>query len=115
MNNTLNTREVGRLLNHSTDQLDQKTLNKLQSARRTALKYQQKEPQASLLAWLAQHGLINLHSSLAHKTLGFGITMLLIVVLVGSVFYSQHIIERDHAEIDIAILTGDLPVGIFVD
>ncbi len=115
MNDTLNTREVGRLLNRLADQLDQKTMDKLQSARRTAMKYQQKTQQAPVLAWLAQHGLINLHSSLAHKTLGFGIAMLLVVTLVASVFYSQQINDRDHAEIDLAILTGDLPVGVFVD
>jgi hypothetical protein len=115
MNDTLNTREVGRLLSRSAEQLDQETLGKLQSARRTALNYQKKPQQAPVLSWLTQHGLISHHSSFGHKTLGFGIAMLLAVVLLGSVYYSRHTAERDHAEIDIAILTDDLPVSMYVD
>ena len=115
MNDTLNTREVGRLLDRSADQLDRKTLDKLQSARRTALNYQKKHQQAPVLSWLTQHGLINNHSSTGHKMLGFGITMLLAIVLLGSVYHAQQTGERDHAEIDIAILTDDLPVGMYVD
>lgn len=115
MNETLNTREVGRLLNRSADQLDRETLDKLQSARRTALNYQKKSRKAPVLSWLTHHGLINNHSSFGHKTLGFGISLLLAIVLLGSVFHALQTSERDHAEIDIAILTDDLPVGMYVD
>ena len=115
MNDTLNTREVGRLLNRSADQLDQGTLNKLQTARCTALKYQQKTQQAPLLAWLMQHGLINHQSTPGHKALGFGMGMLLAAILLGSIFYMQPAKEHNHAEIDIAILTDDLPVDLYVD
>ncbi len=116
MNDTLklNTREIGRLLNRSADQLDQETLNKLQSSRCTALKYQQKKQQAPALAWLVQHGLIGTHSP-GHKALGFGMGMLLALILLGSIFYLQPAGEIDHAEIDIAILTDDLPVDLYVD
>lgn len=114
MNNMLNTREIGRLLNRSADQLGQETLNKLQSARHTALKYQQKEQQSPVLAWLVQHGLISMHSP-GHKAFGFGMGMLLVLILLGSIFYLQPAREIDHAEIDIAILTDDLPVDLYVD
>ena len=115
MTNTLKTREIGRLLNRSSEQLNQDILGKLQSARRTALNYQQKTQQAPVMAWLTEHGVISHHSTSGHRTLGFGIAMLLAAVLLGSSLYWQQAKERDHAEIDIAILTDDLPVAMYVE
>ena len=114
MNKTLKTREIGRLLDRSADLLDQTTLDKLQSARRTALKYQQKTQPAPVLAWLAEHGLIH-HHSFGHKYVGFGMAMLLAAVLFGGTAYWQYAGEHDHADIDIAILTDDLPVDMYVE
>ncbi|MBI5890154.1 MAG: DUF3619 family protein [Nitrosomonadales bacterium] len=115
MTRKLKTHEIGRLLNRSAERLDQNTLDDLQSARRSALKYQQKPRQVPVLAWLTQHGLTGHRSLSGHKTLGFGIAMLFAAVLLGSISYCQHATERDHVELDIAILTDDLPVDMFVD
>jgi hypothetical protein len=115
MSNTLKNREIVRLLNRSAEQLDQNTLDNLHSARHTALKYQQKTQHVPVLAWLTHHRLISHHSIPGQNTLGFGIAMLLAIVLFSSVSFCQQANERDHVEIDIAILTDDLPVDMFVD
>jgi hypothetical protein len=103
------------LLNRSAAQLDQGTLDKLQSARRFALQYQQKTQRAPVLAWLTEHGLVGHHSTTGHKTLNWGVATLLVLVLLGGALYLQQSYEHDHSDIDIAILTDDLPVDMYVD
>lgn len=115
MNRKLHTHEIGQLLNHSAAQLDENTLDKLQSARRTALQHQLTARQAPALAWLHQHGLIHPHPAHHHKALNFGLAVLLAIALLGGALYWQHSYEHDHSDIDIAILTDDLPVDMYVD
>jgi hypothetical protein len=115
MNRKLNTKEIGQLLNRSAAQLDRGTLDKLQSSRRTALQYQRATQQAPVMAWLTQHGLIGHHSTTGHKTINWGLATLLLLVLLGGSLYWQQVSERDPADIDIAILTDDLPVDMYVD
>ena len=115
MNHKLKTHEIGKLLNRSAAQLDQGTLDKLQSARRAALQYQQKTHQAPVLAWLTQHGLVGHHSTAGHKTLNWGVATLFVLVLLGGALYLQQSYEHDHSDIDIAILTDELPVDMYVD
>lgn len=115
MNRKLNTREIGKLLDRSAAQLDQDTLTKLASARRTALQYQQTTQHAPALAWLTEHGLIHNHSSSHRKVVNLGIAAVLAALLLGGMVYWQHTHEHDHSDIDIAILTDDLPVDMFVD
>ena len=111
----LNIDEVRSLLNRSTADLSIETLDRLQSARRTALQHQQIAQQTPVHAWLSQHGLIGHHSSHQHRTLHWGLAALLVVVLIGGVGYWKNVSEHDHSELDIAILTDDLPVHMYVD
>jgi hypothetical protein len=115
MNYKLKTHEIGKLLNRSAAQLDRDTLDKLHSARRFALKYQQDTQQSPVLAWLTQHGLVGHHSTSGHKTVNWGVAMLLVMVLLGGALYMQQSNDHDHSDIDIAILTDDLPVDMYVD
>ena len=115
MNHKLKTHEIGELLNRSAAKLDRNTLDKLHAARRFALKYQCDKQQSPISAWLTQHGLVGHHSSKGHKTINWGVAMLLIMVLLGGALYVQQSYEHDHSDIDIAILTDDLPVDMFVD
>jgi hypothetical protein len=115
MNRKLNTKEIGQLLNRSAAQLDRGTLDKLQSSRRTALQYQRATQQAPVMAWLTQHGLIGHHSTTGHKTINWGLATLLLLVLLGGSLYWQQASEHDPADIDIAILTDELPVDMYVD
>jgi hypothetical protein len=115
MNHKLNTHEIGKLLNRSAAQLDQGTLEKLLSARRNALQYQQTTQQAPAMTWLTQHGLVGHHSTIGHKTFNWGMATLLLLVLLGGTLYWQQQSSYEHADIDIAILTDDLPVDMYVD
>jgi hypothetical protein len=114
MNRKLNIKEIGQLLNRSTAQLDQGTLNKLQSARRSALQHQQREQQAPVMAWLTQHGVIHHHSSPYHRAFNFGMATLLAAILLGGALYLQQQ-YLEHDDVDIAILTDDLPIDVYLD
>ncbi len=114
MNRKLTSAELGRLLSRSAAQLDKETSDKLLAARHAALQHQQTTQQTPVLAWLNEHGLILHHPS--HKMVNRGLAMLLAaVLLLGISFYWQHACEHDHSDIDIEILTDDLPVDMYVD
>lgn len=115
MRHKLNIRDIGQLLNRSTAQFDNDTLDKLRVARRNALQYQQTTQQAPVSAWLSQHGLIYHHAPHGHKALSFGMAALLAVFLLSGVLYWHYSYEHDHSELDIAILTDELPVAMYVD
>lgn len=116
MNQKLKIREIGQLLDHSVARIDQGTSDKLLAARRAALQHQQITQQAPVLAWLTQHGLIHHHPGHPHKAFRLGVAALFAaILLLGVSLYWQHVSEHDHADIDIAILTDDLPVDMYVD
>ncbi len=115
MKTRINTRDIGPLLDGSTAQLDNDTLDKLRNARRTALQYQQTKQLVPVLAWLHEHGLIHTHAPGRHKSHHWGMAALLAVILFSGVIYWQQVYEHDHSDIDIAILTDDLPVDMYVD
>lgn len=115
MNRKLNTREIGQLLDRSLTQIDRSTLDKLATARRMALQYQQTTQHSPVMTWLTEHGVIHNHASSHRRVVNFGIAALLAAVLVSGTLYWQMSSERDHADIDIAILTDDLPVDMYVD
>ena len=111
----LNINDIRRLLDRSASDLNATTVDRLQAVRRTALQHQQTKRPTFMHAWLNEHGIIGHHPSHQHKALNWGLATLLAVVLIGGVGYWQNASERDHSELDIAILTDDLPVHMYVD
>lgn len=111
----LNLDDISRLLNSSASNLSSKTADGLHTARRAALQHHQAEQPTLVKAWLNEHGIIGHHASHHHKTLNWGLAALLAIVLVGGISYWQNATEIDHSELDIAILTDDLPVHMYVD
>jgi hypothetical protein len=104
------------MLNRSTAQFDNDTVDKLRDARRIALKFQLKPQQAPVTAWLWHHGIIHNHESPhSHKAFNLGMAALLAALLLGGALYFQNSIDHDHSDIDIQILTDDLPVDMYVD
>ncbi len=112
MRTKIHTRDIGPLLDRSTAQLDHDTLDRLRDARRVALQHQRAAQQVPVLAWLHEHGLAHHHK---HKSHHWGMIALLVIVLFSGVIYWQQAYEHDHSDIDIAILTDDLPVDMYVD
>jgi len=111
----LNTDDIQRLLNRSTGEISPDTLDKLQNARRTALQHQRLEKQSPVYAWLSEHGILGHHNSPQHKLLSWGMAVIFASILVIGIGYWQNVSEHDHSDIDIAILTDDLPVDMYVD
>ncbi len=113
----LNIRDIKPMLDRSAAQLDKETVGKLQAARRVALQHQLTSQRVPVLAWLGQHSMVHPHSSHGNKSLGWGVAALLVLVLFSGAIYWQHSNsnEYDHSDIDIAILTDDLPVNMYVD
>ena len=106
----LNTRDVGQLLERSSAHIDNRTAYKLQAAREEALRHQRTRSQTNLTHWLGDNVLAH-----SHVPVKWGLAVLFVTILFGGSLYWQSINEHDHAEIDIAILTDDLPVEMYVD
>ncbi len=119
MKNKLNLRDIGHILNRTTHQLDNGTLDKLRVARRKALQHQLTASASPVSVWLGHLGLTHQaasrHGGQPHKSHHFALAVLLATTLLGGVYYWQYSYEHDHSEIDVAILTDDLPVDMYVD
>jgi hypothetical protein len=111
MNNKLTTREIGRLLDQSANQLNRATLNELYSARQQAVQRQR----ASMSTWVSHNGTLHGHLQLSPRALNWVIAAVVATLLVINLTYWDHAADHDHSDIDIAILTDDLPVDMFVD
>ena len=111
----LNIDDISHLLDRSASELGPKTADGLHAARRSALQHQRTKQPTVVHAWLNEHGIIGHHASHQHKVLNWGLAAFLAVVLIGGVGYWQNASEHDHSELDIAILTDDLPVHMYVD
>ncbi|BCK88341.1 hypothetical protein MIZ01_2144 [Sideroxyarcus emersonii] len=111
MNTKLTTGEIGRLLDQSARQLDRRTLDQLVAARQHALQNQR----VSVSTWVSQNGMLHGRLQLSARALNWIIAAVVASLLVINVTYWSSLSERDHSDIDIAILTDDLPVDMYVD
>lgn len=107
--------DLAPLLDRATQQLDPATLNRLHAARRQALNRHRTRAPAALLSRLqhlvTDHG----HASHHHRALNWaGGLLLLAAVLAGGWQWKQSALH-EHASIDLAILTDDLPLHMYVD
>lgn len=103
--------KIARLLTQGIRQLDTTTLAALADARQNALKRQSvRAPVAALSTGRWTHSLIP-HPSVQQWL----VTGLLVVIFVVAAGYWQHAQEQQISELDVAILTDDLPIEVFVD
>ncbi len=105
---SLNTEKLKHLLNHSVQQLDETTLNALHDARQTALSKQHVCVAAASLS--SGH-----HLNLSARTQKWLITALVSATLLGAWNVVQHQREQQINELDIAILSDEMPIEVFVD
>jgi hypothetical protein len=106
---------IKQILNHSTQHIDESTIANLRAARTRALERHHTLQDAPVLAWLNHHGLWLGHSPGHHKHTNWALALILITCLFSGLAYWQHTNEHDHSDIDIAILTDDLPVDAYVE
>jgi len=110
MTTNLAPEKITRMLTLSSQQLDDKTLSALRNARQLALKRQAvRAPAFALNTGRGTHHLIP--DSIQAWVIG---GLLLTILIVGMSFW--HNIQKQQAdELDVAILTDDLPIEVFVD
>ena len=106
----INHQHIAKLLTHGAEQLDGSVVSALRQARTVALQKQRiHEPVFSLSA--IGH---RAHHLMPHSTHQWVATAILIAaVVVGMAGYWQN--AHDHQNLDIEILTSDLPIEVFVD
>ncbi|MDH4234728.1 MAG: DUF3619 family protein [Gallionella sp.] len=110
MTDELNNKKIARLLTQSARQLDPGTLAALGNARQKALQRQTARVPVFTFAtsrWV--HFLVRIPS---HQWAPAGLIAAMLVFGVG---YWHHAQEQQIAEIDVAILTDELPIEVFVD
>ena len=109
--NDITPEAIARLLTRATEQLDDDTIAALQRARNHALERQALSQPVFLLNtghsihWPIPH--------FSHQWMAMAV--LLIVMLAGGISYWHHAREHEMIHLDVAILTDDLPMEIFID
>jgi hypothetical protein len=106
----LDPRKIAQLLTLSTRQLDKPIVSALVDARQNALKRQAvRAPVFALTTgrWTDR--------MMPHWAQPWIATLLLAVVLVAGTSYWQNVQEQQIDETDVAILTDDLPIEVFID
>ena len=111
----INTDSVKQLLNQSVSQLDAQTIENLRDARNRALEAYRAQQKAPVRAWLHHHGILVGGSSHHHKYAYFAAALIFATVLFSGSAYWQQANDHDPSDIDIAILTDDLPVDAYVE
>ena len=110
-NEKLNTESVRQLLNRSSARLDLRTLSRLRDVRTQVLARFDARSTAPVFV-LAGSG----HTTGSHRNqYYFALAIHLAAFLYSGATYWQHAIEHEKSEVDIAILTDDLPIDAYVD
>ena len=108
--------KIAQLLTQGTRQLDATTVSALFSARQNALKIQSSRASAFSLDQVSTHSSIRWAVRLIpHSAQAWVAGGLLIAALVGGTAYWQNVQEQQTDETDVAILTDELPIEVFVD
>ena len=116
MTNELDPRKIAQLLTQSTRQLDEAILSALVNARQNALKRQSVRAPVFALTPASAHTSARWTDRLMpHSAQPWIAAGLLAAVLVVGTSYWQHVEEQQIDELDVAILTDDLPIEVFVD
>jgi Protein of unknown function (DUF3619) len=116
MTNELDPKKIAQLLTLSTRQLDEATLSALVNARQNALKRQSVRAPAFALTPASAHTSARWADRLMpHSAQPWIAAGLLAAILVSGTSYWQHVQEQQIDELDVAILTDDLPIEVFVD
>jgi len=110
MTTKLDPRKIAQLLTQTTRQLDASTLSALADARQNALKMQSARAPVFALStgrWT--------HSLMPHSANQWLLAGLIAVVFAASAGYWHHAQDQQISELDVAILTDELPIEVFVD
>ena len=116
MNNELNPEKVAQLLTKSTQHLDNSTLSALANARRNALEKQTARVPVFTFSSASGHTSARWTDRLIpHSAAPWIAAGLLVAILLAGTSYWQHVQEQQIDDTDVAILTSDLPIEVFVN
>ena len=114
MQNELNTQKIKELLTDSTTRLSSETLDKLRMARTRALDHQRVKHSVPVLAWLGGHHGAQHNGN--HHAWNWAVAALFVACLITGVsIWNSSTIEHEICDLDLAILTDDIPVHAYVD
>jgi hypothetical protein len=116
MTNELDPRKVAKLLTQSTRQLDETILSALVNARQNALKrYSERAPIFGLTPASAHGSARWTDRLIPHSAQPWIAAGLFAAVLIAGTSLWHNVQEQQISELDVAILTDDLPIEVFVD
>lgn len=110
MNLELNRHEIGNLLDRSADRLESRTVKSLQLARQQALLRQRPEPSA----WLNEGYALVGQRQLSQRALNWLFAVVVAALLLINLTH-WHPPGHGNGNIDLAILTDEMPVALYVD
>lgn len=112
----LNPVKLAQLLLKSTNQLDNSTLSALVGARQNALMRQSTRAPVLTLTSASGHSSVGWTGRLMpHSATPWIAAGLLVAILIAGTSYWQHVQEQQIDDTDVAILTSDLPIDVFVN
>ncbi len=115
MNQKFYPEQIKQLLNRSLAQLDQPTLTRLRDARAQALARHDAHSTAPAFAWATLWTDHRHAADSHHKSHYLAAIVLLAALLFSGAAYWHHTVDHDVSDVDIAILTDDLPIEVYVD
>ena len=106
---------IKELLDISTSILAPATLEKLRKARTRALDHQRASNTAPVMAWMGGHtGKFDTHRT--SNSMNWAVAALFVACLIsGAAFWHNYTTEHEISELDLAILTDDMPLHVYVD
>jgi hypothetical protein len=110
MKTDLNLGKIAQLLTQSSRQLDGSTLSALVDARQKALKRQLVRAPVFALSTGSET-----HSPISDSIQQWVVSVLFVAMLIVGTSFWHHVQEQQISELDVAILTDDLPIEVFVD
>lgn len=110
MTANIDPKKIALLLTLSASQLDKHTLSALSSARENALKRQ--ATRAPVYSHNTGH---EMGSPASLNIQQWMPAVLLLAALIAGISFLHHIQEQQITELDVAILTDDMPIEVFVD
>jgi hypothetical protein len=116
MTNELDPKKIAQLLTQSTRQMDETILSALVNARQNALKrYSERAPVFALTPASAHQSFGWTDALIPRSAQRWIAAGLFFAVLIAGMGIWHNVQEQQISELDVAILTDDLPIEVFVD
>lgn len=107
--------QIRQMLNRSLSRIEQPTLERLREARTQAMARYDAHSTAPAFAWVNRSSASGHSTHSHHKAYYWAGAVLLAACLFSGAAYWEDATEHDTSEVDIALLTDDLPIHVYVE